>query len=75
MADIRKRNGRKGTTYLVRYPSKARKCGYEHKSFDTLKEARQFVEQDLPQLKKGPRHGDSQSVESAIQKWLETCRD
>ncbi len=74
MADIRKRNGRKGTTYLVRYPSKARKCGYEHKSFDTLKEARLFVEQDLPQLKKGPRRGDSQSVEGAIQKWLETCR-
>jgi integrase len=74
MAAIRRRNGRKGTTYLVRYASKARKCGYEHKSFDILKEAPQFVEHDLPQLKKGPRHGDSRSVESAIQKWLETCR-
>lgn len=74
MADIRKRNGKKGTTYLVRYPSKARKCGYEHKSFDTMKEARQFVEQDLSQLKRTPRHGDSVPVEDAIKKWLETCR-
>lgn len=74
MADIRKRNGKKGTTYLVRYPSKARKCGYEHKSFDTLKKARQFVEQDLPTLKRAPRHGDLKSVDGAIQKWLETCR-
>jgi integrase len=74
MADIRKRNGKKGTTYLVRYPSKARKCGYEHKSFDTMKEARQFVEVDLSQLKRTPRHGDSASVDDAIKKWLETCR-
>ena len=75
MADIRKRNGKKGTTYLVRYPSKARKCGYEHKSFDTMKEARQFVEQDLSQTKAGRRATViSASVEDAIKKWLETCR-
>jgi integrase len=74
MADIRKRFGKKGTTYLVRYPSKAAKCGYKHQSFDTHKEARQFVEQELPRLKKAPRHGDSKTVEDAIQKWLETCQ-
>src|SRR5690348_3430103 len=74
MADIRKRIGKKGTTYLVRYASKTRKCGYEHKSFDTLKAARQFVDEDLPKLKKAPRHGDLASVDRAIDKWLDTCK-
>ena len=74
MADIRKRTGKKGTTYLVRYASKARKCGFEHKSFDTMKEARQFVEQELPKLNKAPRHGDVTSIDRAVQKWLDTCK-
>ena len=74
MADIRKRNGKKGTTYLVRYPSKARKCGYEHKSFDTIKEARQFIEQDLSRLKDAPRNSDLRLISRAIDKWLEICR-
>jgi hypothetical protein len=42
MADIRKRTGSKGTTYQVRYPSKATKSGYGFKTFLTLKEARAF---------------------------------
>ena len=74
MADIRKRNGKKGTTYLVRYPSKARKCGYEHKSFDTMKEARQFVGQDLSRLKRTPTPDSNPCPTDAIKKWLETCR-
>ena len=40
MADIRKRNGLKGTTYQVRYPSKTTKSGYAYATFATLKEAR-----------------------------------
>ena len=44
MADIRKRNGSKGITYQVRYPSKATKSGYAYKTFLTLKEAREFRE-------------------------------
>jgi hypothetical protein len=44
MADIRKRNGAKGITYQVRYPSKATKTGYAYKTFLTLKEAREFRE-------------------------------
>ena len=44
MADIRKRNGAKGITYQVRYPSKASKSGYAYKTFLTLKEAREFRE-------------------------------
>ena len=44
MADIRKRNGLKGTTYQVRYPSKTTKSGYVYATFATLKEARAFRE-------------------------------
>jgi integrase len=40
MTDIRKRTGKKGVTYQVRYPIKATKSGYAYKSFNTLKEAR-----------------------------------
>lgn len=74
MADIRKRIGKKGVTYLVRYPSKSRKCGYEHKSFDTNKEARQFIEENLARLKNAPRNSEFQSIDSAIDKWLDICR-
>ena len=44
MADIRKRTGKKGVTYQVRYPSKAAKSGYAFATFSTLKEARAFRE-------------------------------
>ena len=44
MADIRKRTGKKGTTYQVRYASKTAKGGYDYATFDTLKEARAFLE-------------------------------
>jgi integrase len=44
MADIRKRVGKKGITYQVRYPSKAAKSGYAFATFSTLKEARAFRE-------------------------------
>jgi len=44
MADIRKRTGAKGTTYQVRHPSKATKSGYAYATFNTLKEARAFLE-------------------------------
>ena len=44
MSDIRKRVGKKGNTYQVRYPSKATKSGYAFATFDTRKEALAFVE-------------------------------
>jgi hypothetical protein len=37
MADIRKRNGKNGPTYQVRYPSKATKSGYAYATFRTMK--------------------------------------
>ena len=73
MADIRKRTGSKGTTYQVRYPSKASKTGYAYKTFASLKEARSFLDEGLPKS----RHlalSDTKSVSSAVDKWLDTCK-
>src|SRR6056297_3244958 len=71
MSDIRKRTGKKGTTYQVRYPSEAAKTGYAYKTFDTMKEARAFTE-NLGTLTHVER--DRQiTVPEAIQKWLDIC--
>lgn len=75
MADIRKRTGRKGTTYQVRYPSPASKSGYAFKSFDTLKEARAFRE-DAPARKRSVARAianDVKTVADGVQKWLDVC--
>ena len=58
MSDIRKRTGRKGTTYQVRYPSRTAKSGYAYKSFDTLKEARAFREDAQARQKSSVRQTD-----------------
>ena len=74
MADIRKRNGSKGITYQVRYPSKATKSGYAFKTFLTLKEAREFRESGETK-KIGPARsgGGIVTVADGIEKWLEVC--
>ncbi len=73
MADIRKRVGKKGTTYQVRYPSKSTKSGYAFKSFDTLKEARAFLESGKTQQSEETRHTHIRTVDQAIDMWLEIC--
>lgn len=74
MADIRKRIGKKGTTYQVRYPSTATKTGYAFKSFDTLKEARAFVESGKARASASPYNSEIKTVDKAIQKWLDICQ-
>lgn len=71
MSDIRKRTGKKGTTYQVRYPSRATKSGYAFATFDKLKEARAFLE-NLGTLS---THGSShiKTVTQAIELWLDIC--
>jgi integrase len=69
MADIRKRKGTKGTTYQVRYPSKATKSGYAYKTFLTAKEAREFRESGETK-KTGP---SPVTVADGVDKWLEVC--
>lgn len=71
MADIRKRVGRKGTTYQVRYPSKAKKSGYAFKTFDTLKEARAFSHNIGNHDETTRTH--IRTVPQAVQLWLDIC--
>jgi len=71
MADIRKRVGKKGTTYQVRYPSKAAKSGYAFKTFDTLKEARAFNENLGAHQDRISSH--IKTVPQAVQHWLDIC--
>jgi integrase len=71
MADIRKRVGKTGTTYQVRYPSNSAKSGYAFKTFRTLKEARAFT-QNLGGLSEEiATH--IRSVDEAVQLWLDVC--
>lgn len=73
MADIRKRVGSKGTTYQVRYHSKAAKSGYAYATFDTLKEARAFIETGKAH-ESGEEQGTARmTVQQAVGKWLEIC--
>lgn len=73
MSDIRKRVGRKGTTYQVRHPSKSTKSGYAYKSFDTRKAAQAFLESG--QAAKGDAGLDRtvRTVPQAIDRWLQIC--
>jgi integrase len=71
LADIRKRTGAKGTTYQVRYPSKAVKSGYAYATFDTMKEARAFSE-NLGAVKESPS-GTKLDVAAAVDHWLAIC--
>ena len=73
MADIRKRVGKKGTTYQVRYPNTSTKSGYAFKSFDTLKEARTFLESGKTQARSGVIDPSVASVPEAIDRWLDIC--
>lgn len=72
MADIRKRTGAKGTTYQVRYPSKASKSGYAYATFDTRKEAVEFRDNSRG-LKNALKKSDIVLVEDGVQKWLDIC--
>ncbi|MBN9022759.1 MAG: site-specific integrase [Rhizobiales bacterium] len=73
MSDIRKRTGSKGTTYQVRYPSKAAKAGYAYKTFNTLKEARAFLEGGGTKAVNCSRTTGIRQVSAAVDRWLEIC--
>lgn len=73
MSDIRKRVGRKGTTYQVRYPSKSTKSGYAYATFNTMKEARTFTE-NLGRIREAESlQGAVRRVSEAVQLWLDIC--
>lgn len=73
MSDIRKRVGRKGTTYQVRYPSKAAKSGYAYATFDTAKEAREFIESGKARKSAASDRSQIIAVDQAVDEWLAIC--
>lgn len=73
MADIRRRVGKKGTTYQVRYPTSTTKSGYAFKTFDTLKEAREFQGKQQASPNTGAIDNSVKTVAEAINRWLEIC--
>lgn len=73
MADIRKRTGAKGTTYQVRHPSKATKSGYAYATFNTLKEARAFIESGKAQSAGQATESTIRTVGDAADLWLNIC--
>lgn len=73
MADIRKRTGKNGTTYQIRYASKAAQCGYAYATFATLKEAREFLEGGKTKALTTRRDAVITTVADAAEKWLGIC--
>ena len=73
MSDIRKRVGKNGTTYQVRYPNKAAKTGYAYRTFNTLKAARAFVESGKAQATYANLDTSIKTVPQAIERWLDIC--
>jgi integrase len=74
MSDIRRRKGKKGTTYQVRYPSKSSVKGYAYKAFETLKEARAFLESGSARQGARPSKSDVHTVAQATDLWLKACK-
>ncbi|RII75645.1 tyrosine-type recombinase/integrase [Pseudomonas monteilii] len=70
MPDIRKRAGKKGAIYQVRYEDKSSDTGYSYQSFPLRKEAQAFIE-SLSTLK----HLNKQinSMDAAVDTWLNIC--
>ena len=73
MSDIRKRTGKSGTTYQVRYADKSSRTGYSYKTFQTAKEARAFRESGKLLEQKAAGAETTLSVKEAIAEWLEIC--
>ena len=73
MSDIRKRTGKTGTTYQVRYPSMATNSGYAFKTFKTMKEARAFLESGDILDRTRAVDPSVRTVPQAIDRWLRIC--
>tara|TARA_R110002049_G_scaffold308839_2_gene514428 strand:- start:19278 stop:20477 length:1200 start_codon:yes stop_codon:yes gene_type:complete len=75
MSDIRKRTGKTGTTYQVRYPSNATSSGYAFKSFRTVKAARHFLAERIIEGPGEPGVHKPISVVDAVNLWLNVCEN
>ena len=73
MSDIRKRNGKTGTTYQVRYRDQSSKTGYSYKTFRTLKESRLFREDSRFRESSSPMNPEIKTVQDSVNLWLKIC--
>ena len=73
MSDIRKRTGKKGVTYQVRYSNAAASSGYSFKSFATRKEALAFAENAQSRPQPSVHSREIRTVAQGLQKWLDVC--
>ncbi|SDE99921.1 Site-specific recombinase XerD [Rhodospira trueperi] len=73
MSDIRKRDGNKGVTYQVRYPSAGTRTGYAYKTFRTMKEARAFRDKNAANPVSALLDTTIRTVGQAIDRWLDIC--
>ena len=73
MADIRKRQGKKGITYQVRYSNPGSKSGYSFATFKTMKEARAFAQNST--IWPTAPTSSTYSVADAVQQWLGICQN
>jgi hypothetical protein len=71
MSDIRKRTGKKGVTYQVRFADPTSSTGYSYQTFSTAKEARAFRED--AGLRAAVSQSSSLTVTQAVQNWLDIC--
>lgn len=69
MSDIRKRTGKKGPTYQVRFVDSSSATGYSYKTFTTAKAARSFLEEPI----KKSVGANGEAVSEAISLWLKIC--
>ncbi len=72
MSDIRKRTGKNGTTYQVRYADSSASAGYAYRTFATRKEALAFRE-DARSRSSGKVASEIRTVAQGLQKWLDVC--
>ncbi|GAB5451126.1 MAG: hypothetical protein Hals2KO_14540 [Halioglobus sp.] len=75
MSDIRKRTGKNGTTYQVRYPTKSTKSGYAFKSFTTAQAARRFSAERVVEGPGDPGAPNPIKVVDAVNLWLSVCEN
>lgn len=73
MADIRKRTGKHGTTYQVRFPDPGSETGYSYATFSTRKEALAFREGGGAKTKVTARSAEIRTVSQGLQQWLDVC--
>lgn len=73
MSDIRKRVGKNGTTYQVRYPDTTSKSGISYATFHTMKAARAFVESNKEPAARHSIHPEIRTVAEATDLWLKIC--